>query len=104
MSETGIICLLLIAANIFISYKGFTNKSFFESYSFKIDPILVKKDYIRMISSGFLHVGWVHLLFNMFSLYAFSAALEFYLGPLRFLLVYFISLSGGNLFALYIHR
>jgi len=40
----------------------------------------------------------------MISLYAFSGILETYLGVLPFLLIYFTSLAGGNLFALLVHR
>jgi hypothetical protein len=56
------------------------------------------------ISSGFLHVSWMHLLFNMLSLYAFSELLESQIGGFYFLLIYFGSLIAASLFALYIHR
>lgn len=104
MDGLGIIGLLLILVNFVISYRGFTNVLFFESYIFMVDPILVRKDYVRLLSSGFLHVSWTHLIFNMLSLYAFGIALENVLGPVHFLLVYFASLIGGGLFALLVHR
>lgn len=104
MSDTGILALLLIAANILISWRGFTNASFYEQYKFEVDKILVYKEYWRLVSSGFLHVGWVHLLFNMFSLFAFSGPVLGTLGSINFLLVYFSSLIGGNLLSLFIHR
>jgi hypothetical protein len=40
----------------------------------------------------------------MFSLYIFSAGLEKYIGSAYYLVIYFASLIGGNLFSLYIHR
>ncbi|MBI3234142.1 MAG: rhomboid family intramembrane serine protease [Bacteroidetes bacterium] len=101
MNAIGLIILL---ANIGISYKGFNNHSFFEGYKFEVDKILIKKDYIRLLSSGFLHVNWQHLIFNMISLYAFSGSIEIEVGSFSFLLIYFASLIGGNLLALYIHR
>lgn len=96
--------IVLITLNCIISYKGFTNTLFMDGYKFEIDSILIRKDYIRLISSGFLHVSWIHLIFNMMSLYAFSGILEIQLGWLYFLLLYLVSLIGGNLFALYIHK
>ena len=57
-----------------------------------------------MFTSGFLHVNWMHLIFNMIALYFFSGSLELYLGPLRFLLIYFASLVGGDALSLFIHR
>lgn len=104
MSSTGFIILLLIAANILVSYKGFTNRVFFEKYMFEVDKILVNRDYKRLVTSGFLHVGWTHLLFNMLSLYAFSGMVAMVLGSGNFLIIYFASLIGGGLLSLLIHR
>ncbi|HVV03598.1 MAG TPA: rhomboid family intramembrane serine protease, partial [Puia sp.] len=102
--SASIFLFLLIIANILVSYKGLTNRRFFEGYEFQVDRILMNKDYRRLVTSGFLHVSWTHLLFNMFSLYFFSGPVESGLGPLGFLLVYFVSLIGGNLLTLFIHR
>lgn len=104
MSDIGTIALILIIANLVISYKGFTNFTFFERYKFNVDDVLLRKEYIQLVSSGFLHVNWPHFMFNMFSLYVFSGPLEYRLGELPFLFIYLISLLGGNLFALFIHR
>src|ERR1043165_5872820 len=104
MSEIGIIGLLLVIINIIISYRGFNNGQFFDGYKYEVDAILIRKDYIRLLSSGFLHVDWRHLIFNMVSLYAFCGSVEFMLGPFNFLLIYFASLIGGDLLSLYIHR
>jgi membrane associated rhomboid family serine protease len=104
MAGTGLITLLLIIANIVFSYKGFTNEAFFDGYKFEVEKILVNKDYKRLISSGFLHVNWTHLIFNMISLIAFSSIIEGYLGSLPFLAIYFAGLLGGNFLCLFIHR
>ncbi len=104
MYAIGFLGLLIVIANLVVSYKAFKDYSFFERCTFRIDPILVNKDYKRLITSGFVHVGWMHLIFNMVSLYAFSGVLEESVGGANFLLIYFGSLLGGNLFSLYIHR
>lgn len=104
MTNTGLIGLLLIVVNFLFSYKGFSNHAFFDAYKFQVDKILLYKDYKRLITSGFLHVNWLHLIFNMFSLYAFSGAVESGLGSLGFLLVYFASLLGGGLLSLMVHK
>jgi len=69
-----------------------------------VDDILLYKDYKRLVTSGFLHINWMHLLFNLFSLYFFSGAVLAGLGAVEFLLIYFVSLIGGGLFSLFIHR
>ena len=104
MEEIGIIGFALIITNVYISYRGFKDHAYFDLYSFKIDEIVINKDYKRLITSGFIHVSWIHLLFNMGALYCFSYDVETSLGPLKFLLIYFGSLVGGNLFALFIHK
>lgn len=104
MSSGGIISILIIVVTVIVSYKGFKSRSFFDKYKFQVDKILIFKDYKRLVTSGFLHVSWMHLLFNMFSLYFFSGLVEGGLGPLYFLLIYFVSLIGGGLVSLLIHR
>ena len=101
-SQIGIIAL--IAANVLFSYKGLQDRSFFRSYLFSPGAILVNKEYKRLITSGFLHVNWTHLFFNMFTLYSFGGLLFQLLGPVKFFLIYFVSLIGGNLLALVINK
>jgi membrane associated rhomboid family serine protease len=104
MANSGIIGIILIIANIVFSYKGLTNNRFFEAYKFEIDRILINKDYKRLFTSGFLHVSWAHLFFNMLCLYTFSGLIENTLGEVRFVIIYFASLLGGELLSLNIHR
>jgi len=104
MKEIGILTLTLIISNGIITYKGLKDFIFFNRFSFNIDKVLISKEYKRLISSGFLHVNWTHLLFNMITLYFFTQSLESSIGIPAYLILYFASLIGGNLFALYIHR
>jgi len=101
---TGVSGLLLIIANIAFSYQGFKNTAFFDGYQFEVDAILRNKDYKRLFTSGFLHANWTHLLFNMVTLFLFAGPLTFVAGEVKFLVIYFASLLGGNLLALFIHR
>lgn len=49
----------------------------------------------RPITSGFLHIGPLHLAFNMFALWVIGRDMEILLGRGRFLAVYFLSMLGG---------
>lgn len=102
MTYTGMLSLLIIIANFIVSYKGFNNSSFFNRYSFEVEKVLLYRQYDRIVTSGFLHVNWMHLIFNMLSLFLFSGNAA--LNPFEFLLVYFGSLVCGNLFALLLHK
>ena len=98
------ISVILIIINCYVSWKGFNDRNFFERYEFSIEKVRIYKQYYRLITSGFLHVNWMHLIFNMLALYFFSASVEYFFGPLQFLLIYFISMIGGDLLSLFIHR
>lgn len=53
-------------------------------------------DWYRLITSGFLHFGIIHLGFNMYLLYMLGQMLEPAIGRVRFALVYFAALLGGS--------
>jgi membrane associated rhomboid family serine protease len=57
-------------------------------------------DYWRLLTAGFLHSGFLHLLFNMFALYVLGTLLEPAIGMPRFLGVYFTALLAGSFGAL----
>ena len=103
MDDIGFLTFLIILACTGFSYLGFRDYSHFTKYAFRVDDILLLKDYKRLITSGFLHVSWIHLIFNMLTLYFFDIV-ELQGGIFQFLLIYFGSLIGGNLFSLYVHR
>lgn len=104
MEDQGVIAILILLANFAISYYGFRQYSFFEKYLFHVDKILVDKEYYRLISSGFLHSSWPHLLLNMLTLFFFSDIVTQAFGEFPFALIYFSSLIGGDLLALWLHR
>jgi len=103
MGNLDVITIVIIAANIIISYRGFGDFSFFEKYKFNIGSIK-RGEQIRMVSSGFLHVDLTHLLFNMITLYFFAGIVVSRMGVGNFLLVYMGSLLAGNLLSYLFHK
>ena len=64
-------------------------------------PLITQNhDYYRLLTSGFLHDGLLHILFNMVFLYFMGAMLEPAIGRLNFGVVYFVSLLAGSFGAL----
>ena len=57
-------------------------------------------EYWRLISGGFLHAGFLHILFNMYLLWVLGQMLEPTLGSRRFATVYFTALLCGSFGAL----
>lgn len=94
--------LIIIAANLLISMRGFRDDSFFERYKFNISA-LGRGEYKRWLSSGFLHVDWPHFAFNMITLYFFAYIIIGEMGVLHFYVLYLISLLAGNLLSYYFH-
>ena len=95
--------IAIIVANVLFSYKGLTDYSFFRKNEFHIGSIR-SGEQIRMISSAFLHVDYMHLAFNMFTLYMFAPEVIGYFGSFTFLLIYAGSLVSGSLLTLYFHQ
>lgn len=58
--------------------------------------IAVTGEWYRIVTSGFLHYGIIHLGFNMYLLYILGQMLEPAIGRVRFALVYLASLLGGS--------
>ena len=63
-------------------------------------PKIADGEVWRIVTSGFMHYGFLHLLFNMYALYILGQLLEPALGRARFLLIYFVSLIAGSVGAL----
>ncbi|WP_316633710.1 rhomboid family intramembrane serine protease [uncultured Flavobacterium sp.] len=93
----------IIVANVLISYKGFNDLSFFRKYEFHVGSIR-SGEQIRMLSSGFLHVDMMHLIFNMLTLWFFAPVVIQWLGTFSFVLVYFGSLIFGSLLTMLFHK
>lgn len=50
----------------------------------------------QMLTAAFLHGSWLHILFNMYTLYIFGQAIEPMLGRARYLALYLIAGFGGS--------
>lgn len=102
--QFGLIELLLIGINVLVSVAAFNNQTLFNKLALEVGPVLRDRQWYRILSSGFVHVNGRHLFFNMLSLFFFAGEVEANIGPINFALLYFISLIGGNLFSVYLHR
>ncbi|MGI9020633.1 MAG: rhomboid family intramembrane serine protease [Solirubrobacterales bacterium] len=60
--------------------------------AFAID---VGGEWWRIVTSGFLHAGPLHLLLNMFALYILGSMLEPAVGTARFVAIYVVSMLAG---------
>ena len=100
----GICTIAILVITGVTSFQGFKNRAFQERFIFNPTAILRDKEYFRLVTSGFLHLNWMHFACNAFSLYLFGRLIEFEFGIPTLLLIYFGSILGGSLLSLYIHR
>ncbi|WP_397536361.1 rhomboid family intramembrane serine protease [Rummeliibacillus pycnus] len=61
-----------------------------------VNYLIADGEYWRLFTSMFIHGGFFHLLFNMFSLYVFGPELERIAGKLRFFTIYLVSGFMGD--------
>lgn len=59
-------------------------------------PWVADGEYWRLVTSGFLHSGALHLLFNMYFIWILGGMLETALGRARFLALYFTAMLCGS--------
>lgn len=100
-----IVPIILIALTVITSIKGFNDGAFFDRYKFNVGAILGKsKQWDRMITSATLHGDYMHLAFNMLTLYFFSGTIIAAFGLWKYLAIYFLSILGGGMLSLLVHR
>lgn len=99
----SVLLIVIIVANVLVSMKGFNDLHFFSKYKFQILNIN-KGEKMRMLTSGFLHADWIHLIFNMYALYLFGKIVIIEGGNFNFLMIYFGSLIAGSLYTYYVHK
>jgi rhomboid protease GluP len=95
------VTIVLIIINILVFLwltvnGGSTNTATLVTYGAKYTPLIVAGQWWRLLTAGFLHIGIQHLVINMLTLYFLGLYLESILGSVRMLLVYLMSIIGGN--------
>lgn len=105
-SATAVVAPVLIALNVLVfgvtvAESGSLGSNWLGSDVFN-DGVLaspyiaVFDEWWRLIASGFLHFGPLHLAVNMLALWLIGRDLELLLGKVRFLTVYLLALLGGS--------
>ena len=90
-----------IAASLYGLYRSpqFIERCLFRPYFF-----LRKQRYETIVTSGFVHGDFGHLLLNMVTFYFFAFPLESRIGPARFALLYLLGLIASDLGTYFKHR
>ncbi|MES2140140.1 MAG: rhomboid family intramembrane serine protease [Bacteroidota bacterium] len=70
------ITIVIIAITVLVSIISMDNHSLKNKLMFNAYMIHKRKEWYRFFSNGLIHADWMHLAFNMFSLYIFGGNVE----------------------------
>ena len=98
------VTLLLITVNIMVSLAAFNMPRIMETGMFVPYRAIRKNTWYELITSGFLHGGYIHLAFNMITLFFFGPVLERSIGEIHFLILYFTGLLASSIPSLIRHK
>lgn len=70
------------------------------SFGAMYGPLVRNGEVYRLITAAFLHVGIIHLVFNMYALNVIGTQIEKLLGKTKYLLIYLISAISGSLLSM----
>ena len=96
--------LAIMVATIVISFIGLNSSELRTRLIFWPYGLVRNHQWHRLITSGFVHADFGHLLFNMVSYYFFAFSLENTIGTPRFVALYFVSLVLSELGTWIKHR
>jgi membrane associated rhomboid family serine protease len=103
--------LYIIIITCVISLIAFNQPRVMDALIFDPSRIQAQKQYYRFITCGLLHGDFFHLFVNMFVLYSFGQAVEYYYrmvfgasSALVFLALYITSVFAANVFTYYKNR
>ena len=95
---------ILIAANIVVylaleATGGSENANNLVRFGANYAPLVTQGQYWRLLTANFLHIGVLHILFNMYALYILGRETEPVFGRSRFIVIYLLSGISGSIFS-----
>lgn len=98
------ITIITIIATAIISIVAFSRPELMNKYQLNAYNVYHNKQWYRLISHGFFHADWTHLIFNMITLFFFGGNVESALGVFAYILLYFGGIIVASLTSLFKHK
>ena len=70
------VTLVIVAVTVLVSWRAFNDRALMDRLILWPPAVERRKQYDRLLGHGFIHADWMHLLFNMITLYSFGGAVE----------------------------
>lgn len=87
--------LIFVIITAIVSYSAFTNDQLFNRFILWPKRMDTPNEYYRLVTSGFIHADWIHLIFNMLVLFMFGRYVESYFESLDKHFLFLILYLGG---------
>ena len=68
--------LVIVAVTVLVSWRAFNDRALMERMILWPPVVERRKQYDRLLGYGFVHADWMHLIFNMITLWSFGTAVE----------------------------
>ena len=104
--DNKILTISIIAINVivfilmYIFGHGSQNAATLTKFGANVGTLTKHGDLYRLITSAFIHIGIIHLLCNLYSLFVIGPTVEYFFGKIRFILIYLYSAIVASLFVL----
>ncbi len=101
-----VVTLILIAINVmmfvamYVFGYGSTHVMTLLKFGASHPELIKAGQYYRLITSSFLHIGLVHLIFNNYALYIIGPQLESFYGKTKFIIIYLFSAVTSTLLSM----
>lgn len=76
--------LIIVAVTSVVSIIAFSNRQLFDRLLLSPYKVMHKKEYYRIVTHGFVHADWMHLIVNMFVLWSFGTGLQQWFNALQY--------------------
>ena len=103
--------LIIVIITAVISIRAFNNPDLFNKLKYNPYQITRRQEWFRLVTYGFVHGDWNHLIINMLVLFSFGKILEYYFAlyfgsgsKIYFLIFYFSSLILSCGYSFFRHK
>lgn len=91
---------IIVFALMYIYGNGSEDINTLINFGANYTPLVKYGQYYRLLTSAFLHIGAIHLIFNMYALYIAGSQIEYVYGKIKYIIIYLFSAFMGSLFTI----
>ena len=100
ITYTIIIICVIVFGLMYILGNGSMDEGTLITFGANLGFLTKNGEYFRLLTCAFLHIGIVHLLFNMYALFVIGPQVESFFGKFKFTLIYLLSAISASTLSL----